>query len=156
MQKLVALLALTAVVACGEAGPDELIVGSWVIDAAAQREEVAKVSPSELPDFDEAFHKNLSMIRETFHRDGRYEITSPLGGPFEDRWELVSKDSSSVTVRSSGHSWVSRLAVMGTKTHRRAPSELTYRFRDADHMVVTTSMPVFGEEKEVSYFFVRD
>jgi hypothetical protein len=33
---------------------------------------------------------------------------------------------------------------------------LTYTFSDPDHMFVTTRMPLFGEEKEVSYFFVRD
>jgi len=114
------------------------IVGSWVIDEAAQREEVARVSPSELENFDEAFRMSFSSIRETFHRDGRYEITSPLGGPFDDRWELVSEDATSVT-----------------KTHERSASVLTYTFSDPDHMVVTTRIPLFGEEKEVSYFFVR-
>jgi hypothetical protein len=131
------------------------IVGSWVIDEAAQREEVARVSPSELGGFDEAFRMSFSSIRETFHRDGRYEVTSPLGGPFDDRWELVSEDATSVTVRSSGHSWVARRATMGAKTHERSASVLTYTFSGPDHMVVTTRIPLFGEEKQVSYFFVR-
>ena len=132
------------------------IVGSWVIDETAQREEVARVSPSELGDFDEAFQMSFSSIRETFHRDGRYEVTNPLGGPFDDRWELVSEDATSVTVRSSGHSWVARRAAMGAKTHERSASVLTYTFSGPDHMVVTTRIPLFGEEKQVSYFFVRD
>jgi hypothetical protein len=135
--------------------PAELIIGSWVIDAAAQREEVARVSPSEAEDFDETFRTNLSQIRETFHRDGRYEVTSPLGGPFDDRWELVSENAKTLTVRSSGHSWVARRATIGTKTHERSTSVLTYTFSDPDHMAVTTRIPLFGEEKEVSYFFVR-
>jgi hypothetical protein len=135
--------------------PAELIIGSWVIDAAAQREEVARVSPSEAEDFDEAFRTNLSQIRETFHQDGRYEVTSPLGGPFDDRWELVSENAKTLTVRSSGHSWVARRATIGTKTHERSTSVLTYTFSDPDHMAVTTRIPLFGEEKEVSYFFVR-
>jgi hypothetical protein len=132
------------------------IVGSWVIDEAAQREEVARVSPSELGGFDEAFRMSFSSIRETFHRDGRYEVTSPLGGPFDDLWELVSENATSVTVRSSGHSWVARRATMGAKTHERSASVLTYTFSGPDHMVVTTRIPLFGEEKQVSYFFVRD
>jgi hypothetical protein len=136
--------------------PAELIIGSWVIDAAAQREEVARVSPSEVEDFDEIFRKSFSSIRETFHRDGRYEVTSPLGGPFDDRWELVSEGATALTVRSSGHSWVARRATIGTKTHERSTSVLTYTFSDPDHMAVTTRIPLFGEEKEVSYFFVRD
>jgi hypothetical protein len=135
--------------------PAELIIGSWVIDAAAQREEVARVSPIEAEDFDETFRTNLSQIRETFHQDGRYEVTSPLGGPFDDRWELVSKDATALTIRSSGHSWVARRATIGTKTHERSASVLTYTFSDPDHMAVTTRIPLFGEEKEVSYFFVR-
>ena len=146
---------LLAAAACAESEPGDWIVGSWVIDEPLQREEVARVSPDELEDFDEAFRTNLSLIRETFHRDGRYEVTSPLGGPFDDRWELVSQDATSLTLRSSGHSWVARRAAMGTKTHRRSDSELTYTFSDPDHMVVNTRMPVFGEEKAVSYFFVR-
>jgi hypothetical protein len=137
-------------------GSAERIVGSWVIDEAAQREEVARISPSELEDFDETFQRSFSSIREIFHRDGRYEVTSPLGGPFDDRWELVSESATTLTVRSSGHSWVARRATMGTKTHKRSPSVLTYTFSDPDHMFVTTRMPLFGEEKEVSYFFVRD
>lgn len=136
--------------------PAEQILGSWVIDEAAQREEIARVSPSELENFDETFRINLSSIRETFHRDGRYEVTSPLGGPFDDRWELVSGDAMTLTIRSSGHSWVARRATMGTKTHERSASVLTYTFSDPDHMVVATRIPIFGEEKEVSYFFVRD
>jgi hypothetical protein len=136
--------------------PAERIIGSWVIDEEAQREEVARVSPSELEDFDEAFRMDFSSIRETFHRDGRYEVTSPLGGPFEDRWELVSEDATTLTVRSSGHSWVARRAAIGTKTHERSASVLTYTFSDPDHMVVTARISLFGEEKEVSYFFVRD
>jgi hypothetical protein len=135
--------------------PAELIIGSWVIDAAAQREEVARVSPSEVEDFDETFRKSFSSIRETFHQDGRYEVTSPLGGPFDDRWELVSENAKTLTVRSSGHSWVARRATIGTKTHERSTSVLTYTFSDPDHMAVTTRIPLFGEEKEVSYFFVR-
>jgi hypothetical protein len=135
--------------------PAELIIGSWVIDEAAQREEVARVSPSELEGFDEAFRMNLSPIRETFHRDGRYEVTSPLGGPFDDRWELVSEGATALTVRSSGHSWVARRAIIGAKTHERSASVLTYTFSDPDHMAVTTRIPLFGEEKEVSYFFIR-
>jgi hypothetical protein len=138
------------------AKPAERIIGSWVIDAAAQREEVSRISPGELEGFDEAFRTSFSSIRETFHRDGRYEVTSPLGGPFDDRWELVSEDAKTVTVRSSGHSWVARRATMGAKTHQRSDSVLTYTFSDPDHMVVTTRIPLFGEEKEVSYFFVRE
>jgi hypothetical protein len=136
--------------------PADLIIGSWVIDEAAQREEIARVSPSELEDFDEAFRMNFSSIRETFHRDGRYEVTSPLGGPFDDRWELVSEDATTLTVRSSGHSWVARRVTIGANTHDRSPSVLTYTFSDPDHMFVTTRIPLFGEEKEVSYFFTRD
>jgi hypothetical protein len=132
------------------------IVGSWVIDEAAQREEIARISPSELEDFDEAFRRSFSSIRETFHRDGRYEVTSPLGGPFDDRWELVSESATTLTVRSSGHSWVARRAAIGANTHERSPSELTYTFSDPDHMVVSTRIPLFGEEQDVSYFFVRD
>jgi len=131
------------------------IVGSWVIDAQAQRDEVARVSPSELEDFAAAFRTNLAPIRETFYPDGRYEVASPLGGPFEDRWEFVSGDATSVTIRSSGYSWVARRAAIGAQTHDRSSSVLTYTFSDPDHMVVTTRIPVFGEEKEVSYFFVR-
>jgi hypothetical protein len=150
------LAALLAVAACAEAEPDELIVGTWVIDAAAQREEVAKVSPTELEDFDEAFRTNLLPIRETFHADGRYEVVNTLGGPFDDRWELVSQDDDSVTIRSSGHSWIARQANIGARTSKRSPSVFTYTFSDADHMHVTITMPVFGEEKAVSFFFVRD
>ncbi len=132
------------------------IVGSWVIDETAQREEVARVSPSELEHFDEAFRMSFAAIRETFHSDGRYEVTSTLGGPFDDRWELVSENATSVTVRSSGHSWVARRASMGTNAHEPSASVLTYTFSGPDHMVVTTRIPLFGEEKDVSYFFVRD
>jgi len=131
------------------------IVGSWVIDAEAQRDEVARVSPSELEDFASAFRTNLAPIRETFYPDGRYEVTNRLGGPFEDRWELVSGDATSVSIRSSGYSWVARRAAIGAQTHDRSSSVLTYMFSDPDHMAVTTRIPVFGEEKDVSYFFVR-
>ena len=31
-----------------------------------------------------------------------------------------------------------------------------YTFDDADHMYVTTTVPVYGEEKKISFFFVRD
>jgi hypothetical protein len=127
-----------------------------LVDKAAQREEVGRVSPGELEGFDEAFQTNFASIRETFHPDGRYEVTNPLGGPFDDRWELVSEDAMTVTVRSSGHTWVARRAAMGANTHERSATELTYTFSDPDHMFVTTRIPLFGEEKEVSYFFVRD
>jgi hypothetical protein len=151
----VCIAMLLAAAACVENEPGNRIVGSWVIDVAAQREEIARISPDELEDFDEAFRTHLSLIRETFHRDGRYEVMSPLGGPFDDRWELVSEDETTVTVRSSGHSWVARRTAMGTKTHRRSDSLLGYTFSDPDHMAVKTRMPVFGEEKAVAYFFVR-
>jgi hypothetical protein len=134
----------------------ERIIGSWVIDETAQREEVARVSPSELEGFDAAFRMNLAPIRETFYPDGRYQVTSPLGGPFDDRWEFVTEDATTLTIRSSGHSWVARRAAMGAKTHERSASVLTYTFSDPDHMVVTTRIPLFGEVKDVSYFFVRD
>jgi hypothetical protein len=150
------LAAFFAVFACGQHEPDELIVGSWVIDEAAQREEVGKVSPSELEDFDEAFRRNLLPVRETFHEDGRYEILNTLGGPFDDHWEVVSAEGNAVTIRSSGHSWISRAADIGGGTSVRSPSLLTYTFSDEDHMYVTVTMPVFGEEKTVSFFFVRD
>jgi hypothetical protein len=133
-----------------------LIIGSWIIDRAAQREEVARISPRELENFDEAFRETFSSIRETFHSDGHYEITSPLGGPFHDRWELVSENANTLTIRSSGHSWVARRAAIGANTHERSPSVLTYTFSDSDHMFVTTRLPLFGEERDVSYFFVRD
>jgi hypothetical protein len=167
------LAVLLTATACGENEPAERtteasakraanasdvprIVGSWVIDKAAQREEIARISPSELEDFDETFRRSFSSIRETFHRDGRYEVTSPLGGPFDDRWELVSENADTLTVRSSGHSWVARRAAIAANMHERSPSVLTYTFSDPDHMVVTTRIPLFGEEKDVSYFFVRD
>jgi hypothetical protein len=167
------LAVLLTAIACGDNEPAEgtsdtsakraanasdapRIVGSWVIDEAAQREEIARISPRELEDFDKAFRKNFSSIRETFHRDGRYEVTSPLGGPFGDRWELVSENADTLTVRSSGHSWVARRAAIGANMHERSPSVLTYTFSDPDHMVVTTRIPLFGEEKEVAYFFIRD
>ena len=142
--------------ACTPRAPDELIVGTWVIDEAAQREETERVSPSELEDFDEAFRANLLPIRETFHRDGRYEIWNVLGGPFEDRWELVSMGDDTVTIRSSGHSWVVRGARIAAGQRQRSASELSYRFRDANHMFVTVRMPIFGQTKKISYFFVRD
>jgi hypothetical protein len=170
MTAVTCLAALLTTIACGEnewtaespskraanASDAPRIIGSWVIDKAAQREEIARISPSELEDFDEAFRKSFSSIRETFHRDGRYEVTSPLGGPFDDRWELVSENADTLTVRSSGHSWVARRAAIGANMHERSPSVLTYTFSDPDHMIVTTRMPLFGEETEVSYFFVRD
>lgn len=131
------------------------IVGSWVIDAEAQRDEVARVSPSELEDFGAAFRTNLAPIRETFYPDGRYEVMNRLGGPFEDRWEFVSGDETTVAIRSSGYSWIARRAAIGAQTHDRSSSVLTYTFSDPDHMVVTTRIPVFGEEEDVSYFFVR-
>jgi hypothetical protein len=148
--------ALSTLAACVEIEPDELIIGSWVIDEAAQREEIAEASPTELEDFDDVFRNTLLPIRETFHRDGRYEIWSTLGGPFDDRWELESKSESRVTIRSSGHSWVARGASIAAGTRRRSPSVLTYTFLDPDHMVTTVAMPIFGEEKTISYFFVRD
>jgi hypothetical protein len=150
------LVAFVTFAACVEAEPDELIIGSWIIDEAAQRDEIARVSPTELEDFDDVFRVNLLPIRETFHRDGRYEIWNTLGGPFDDRWELESKREDSVTIRSSGHSWISRGASIAAGTRERSPSVLTYTFLDADHMVVTVAMPIFGEEKTISYFFVRD
>jgi len=150
------LVAFSALAACSASGPDEWIVGTWVIDAAAQREETARVSPSELADFDEAFRANLRPIRETFHRDGRYEIWSVLGGPFQDRWEIVSHSDDAVTIRSSGYSWIARGADFAVGTRKRSDSELSYRFRDPNHMFVTVTMPIFGETKEISYFFVRD
>ena len=132
------------------------IVGSWIIDKAAQRKEIARISPGELKDFDEAFQENFASIREIFYPDGRYQITSPLGGPFEDRWELVSEDATTLTIRSSGHSWVARRAAIGANSHERSPSVLTYTFSDTDHMFVASRIPLFGEEKDVYYFFVRD
>ena len=42
------LALLFAIAACAETETDEPIVGSWVIDEAAQREEVRRVSPTEL------------------------------------------------------------------------------------------------------------
>jgi hypothetical protein len=153
---LVYLAPLLTVVACAESEPNELIVGSWIIDEAAQREEIARVSPTELEDFDESFRMNLLPIRETFHANGRYEITSSLGGPFDDHWELVSKEGNTLSVRSSGHSWVSRQANISAGARRLSPSVLTYTFSDDDHMYVTTTMLIFGEEETVSFFFVRD
>jgi hypothetical protein len=150
------LALLFAAAACAESEPSEPIVGSWVIDEAAQREEIARVSPTELEDFDEAFRSNLLPIRETFHADGRYEITHALGGPFHDRWELVSKEGNTLTIRSSGHSWVSRQANISAGTRWLSPSVLTYAFSDEDHMHVTTTMLIFGEKKTISFFFVRD
>jgi hypothetical protein len=153
---LVHLALLFTAAACAESESNEPIVGSWVIDEAAQREEIARVSPTELEDFDEAFRMNLLPIRETFHGDGRYEITHALGGPFHDRWELVSKEGNTLSIRSSGHSWVSRQANISAGTRRLTPSVLTYTFSDDDHMYVTTTMLIFGEEKTISFFFVRD
>jgi hypothetical protein len=158
------LALLLAAAACTESeptkptvdAPAKRIIGSWVIDQSAQKQEIERVSPSETETFDETFEINFASIRETFHSDGRYEVASPLGGPFDDRWELVSEDASSVTVRSSGHSWVARRATMDMNEHQLSPSVLTYTFRDSDHMVVTSRITLFGEETEVSYFFVRD
>jgi len=132
--------------------PAKRIIGSWVIDQSAQRKEIERVSPSEIETFDETFEMNFASIRETFHRDGRYEVASPLGGPFDDRWELVSEDAASVTVRSSGHSWVARRAAMDMNEHQLSPSVLTYTFSDSDHMAVTSRITLFGEETEISYF----
>jgi hypothetical protein len=150
------LALLFAVAACAETEPGERIVGSWVIDEAAQREEIGRIAPAELEDFDETFRLVFLPIRETFHADGRYEVTNTLGGPFADRWELVSKEGNTLTIRSSGHSWVSRQANLGAGIRELSPSVLTYTFRDHDHMVVATTMRIFGEEKAVSFFFVRD
>ena len=170
MTAVTCLAALLTTIACGEGestseSPSKLaanasgaprIVGSWVIDKAAQRKEIARISPSELESFDKTFQESFASIRETFHLDGRYEVTSPLGGPFEDRWELVSQDATTLTIRSSGHSWVARRAAIGANTHERSTTELTYTFSDPDHMFVTTRIPLFGEEKDVSYYFIRD
>jgi hypothetical protein len=153
---LVHLALLFTAAGCAESEPDEPIVGSWVIDEAAQREEVGRVSPTELEDFDEDFRINLLPIRETFHADGRYEVTSTLGGPFHDRWELVSKEGNTLSIRSSGRSWVSRQANISAGRRELSPSVLTYTFSDDDHMYVTTTMLIFGQEKAVSFFFVRD
>ena len=149
------LALLFTVAVCAESEPDELIVGSWVIDEAAQREEIGRVSPTELEDFDEAFRIDLLPIRETFHADGRYEITNTLGGPFDDHWELVSKEGNTLSIRSSGHSWVSRQADISAGRRRPSPSVLTYTFSDDDHMYVTTTMLIFGEEETISFFFLR-
>jgi hypothetical protein len=150
------LALLFTVAACAESEPGERIVGSWVIDEAAQREEIGRVLPTELEDFDETFRLILLPIRETFHADGRYQITSTLGGPFADHWELVSKEGNTLTIGSSGHSWVSRQANISAGTRRLSPSVLTYTFSDDDHMYVTTTMLISGEEEAVSFFFVRD
>jgi hypothetical protein len=45
---------------------------------------------------------------------------------------------------------------MGTRTFGRSSSLLRYTFSDEDHMYVTITMPIFGAEKAVSFFFVRD
>jgi hypothetical protein len=150
------LALLLSLAACAESQPDEPIVGSWVIDAAAQREEIARVSPTELEDFEEAFRTDLLPVRETFHADGRYEVTHALGGPFQDRWELVAKEANTLTIRSSGHSWVARQANISAGTRRLSPCVLTYTFSDDDHMFVTTTMLIFGEAETISFFFVRD
>ncbi len=152
---LVYLALLFTAAACAESEPDERILGSWVIDEAAQREEIGRVSPTELEDFDEAFRVNLLPIRETFHADGRYEITNTLGGPFADHWELVSKEGETLTIRSSGHSWVSRQAKISAGVRELSPSVLTYTFSDDDHMYATTTMLISGEKEAVSFFFVR-
>jgi len=127
-----------------------------VIDEEAQRQETERVSPSEVEDFDEAFRVNLLPIRETFHPGGRYEVWNVLGGPFDDRWELVSTGENTVTIRSSGHSWIARGAEIAAGKRHRSPSELTYTFLDRDHMFATVRMPLFDETKTISYFFVRD
>jgi len=164
------LAALLTAAACGENEPAQRsteaaakraantprIVGSWLIDEAAQREEIARISPEELEDFDASFRESFASIRETFHRDGRYEVAGPLGGPFHDRWELVSEDANTLTIRSSGYSWVARRAAIGANTHERSTSVLRYTFSDPDHMFVTIRIPLFGEERDISYFFVRD
>ena len=150
------LATLLLLSACSEQPPDALIVGSWVIDMEAQREEFARVSPSQRDDFDDVFRMNLEPIRETFYRDGRYDVVNTLGGPFDDRWEVVSKGDRTVTIRSSGHTWIARGVDIAAGRRERSPSELTYTFDDADHMYVTTTVPVYGEEKKISFFFVRD
>jgi hypothetical protein len=150
------LVLLFTVAACAETEPGERIVGSWVIDEAAQREEIGRVLPTELEDFDETFRLILLPIRETFHADGRYEVTSTLGGPFADHWELVSKEGNTLTIRSSGHSWASRQAKLGSGVRELSPSVLTYTFSDDDHMYVTTTVPALGEEETISFFFARD
>ena len=40
-----------------------------------------RIAPAELEDFDETFRLVFLPIRETFHADGRYEVTNTLGGP---------------------------------------------------------------------------
>jgi hypothetical protein len=151
-----AVLAAVAIgFACLEQPPQERIVGTWVIDEAAQRAEIARISPGELEDFDEQFPRTLGLIRETFHPDGRYEVTSSLGGPFQDRWELVSRSDDRLRIRSSGHSWVARQATIGAKTRERSPSVLTYEFTDDDHMAVASTATIFGQERAVRYFFMR-
>jgi hypothetical protein len=150
------LALLFTAAACAERAPDERILGSWVIDEAAQREEIGRVLPTELEDFDETFRLIFLPIRETFHADGRYEVTSTLGGPFADHWELVSKEGNTLTIRSSGHSWVSRQAKISAGVRELSPAELTYTFSDDDHMSVATTMLISGEEKTISFFFFRD
>ena len=153
---LICLAALLAVFACVAEEPREFIIGTWVIDEAAQREEVARVSPTELEDFDERFPRTLGTVRETFHPDGRYEVVNSLGGPYTDQWELVAKGDASVTIRSSGYSWVAYQTRIGSRDPQRSPSTLTYTFSDQDHMVVTIDTPILGVPAELSYFFVRE
>jgi hypothetical protein len=153
---LICFAALSTVIACVAEEPGEFVIGTWVIDEAAQREEVARVSPTELEDFDERFPRTLGTIRETFHRDGRYEVVNALGGPYTDQWELVAKGDDFITIRSSGHSWVAQQTRIGTRTAQRSPSTLTYTFSDRDHMVVTIDTPILGVQAEFSYFFVRE
>jgi hypothetical protein len=153
---LVHLAMLLAAVACADTERHESIVGSWIIDEEAQREEVRRVSPSELEDFDEYSRKTLRPLRETFHEDGRHEIFNELGGPFEERWKLVSRQGDAVTVRSSDQSWVSRQLKMGAWKPERSPSVVTYTFSDDDHMHATITKRIFGEDRQVSFFFVRD
>jgi hypothetical protein len=151
------LAALLTVIACvAEEPPGEFIVGTWVIDEAAQREEIARVSPTELEDFDERFPRTLGTIRETFHEDGRYEVVNPLGGPYSDQWELVEKGNGSITVRSAGHSWVAHQIRIGVQNPQRSPSTLTYTFSDRNHMVVTIDTPILGAQAELSFYFVRE
>jgi hypothetical protein len=152
---VVRLALLFTVAACAENESGERIVGSWVIDEAAQREEIGRVSPAELEEFDEIFRLVLLPIRETFHKDGRYEVSNSLGGPFADHWKLVSKAGDTVAIRSSGHSWVSRQPSLSAGIRELSPSVLTYTFSDDDHMSVTTTMLISGEETELSFYFER-
>ena len=153
---LACLLALAIGFACAEEPQQELtIIGTWVIDEAAQRDEIARVSPDEIEYFDEQFPQTLGVVRETFHPDGGYEVTNSLGGPFRDRWELVEKSDDRLTIRSSGYSWVARQATLGAREREPSPSVLTYEFADANHMTVRTTASTSGEARALAYFFVR-